>query len=120
MNEPKIYCNGVFVREKVLGTGHSLMNVAVKIEDFIAFAKQHGTDGFVKLVIEKRREPSDKGITHSVRLDTWKPSGQARQPAPQQGAPRLSNGGVDFKKMLQKKEQPKLNLDSDDSDSIPF
>lgn len=119
MNEPKLYCNGVFVREKVFDSGRAVMNVAVNIADFIKFADEHGSEGYVRIVIEKRQQPSDKGITHSVRLDTWKPSGQARQPA-QQGAPRLSNGGVDFKKMLQKKEQPKLNLDSDDSDSVPF
>jgi hypothetical protein len=113
--EQRIYLNGFFVREKEFGNGRSVMNVAVKIQDFIDFANQHGTDGFVKIVIEKRREPSDKGLTHSARLDTWKPSGQPRQQQSQQPKPAQQ------KPFPIKKEQPKLHLDSDeDGSSVPF
>ncbi len=29
--------------------------------------------GFANIIISKRREPSDKGVTHYVTVDTWKP-----------------------------------------------
>lgn len=116
--EPKIYCNGFFVREKVFDSGRAVMNVAVNVADFIEFADKHGSEGYVRIVIEKRREPSDKGITHSVRLDTWKPTGQPRQ---QRSPNPPNNSGVRSSPAPIKKEQPKLKLDSeDDSSGIPF
>ena len=122
--EPKVYVNGFFIREKEFANGGSIMNVSIKASDFEAFAKQHAVDGYVKIVIERRREPSDKGITHSARLDTWKPSGQPRQQQAQP-LPRTESGGVDFKKMLNrpapiKKEQPKVKLDSQGAYDEPF
>lgn len=110
--EPKVYVNGFFIREKEFQNGGSIMNVSIKASDFEAFAKQHAVDGYVKIVIERRREPSDKGITHSARLDTWKPSGQPRQQPQRAPMQRQQPAPI-------KKEQPKLPLSPDD-DGVPF
>lgn len=41
---------------------------------------------YVRLELKERREPDDRGNTHFITVDTWKPNGStsSRSPAPQQ------------------------------------
>lgn len=32
-------------------------------------------NGWINLVVKERREPSEKGTTHYMEVDTWKPDG---------------------------------------------
>lgn len=78
----KIYLNGAFVREKVFRDGGSLLNVTLTEADInAAFAAHGSTDNrgqrVLRLVIGKRKAASDKGITHWVAVDTYKPTKQA-------------------------------------------
>jgi len=74
MSEEAVYINGIFVREKTFDNGGSSLNVGMKVETLIEeLGKYQDDKGYVNFVIAKRRSPSEKGITHYVKLNTWKP-----------------------------------------------
>lgn len=59
------------------------IRVGVKVEDLIAFAKQHGNDrGYLNLEIKERREVGQYGDTHSVTLDTFDPKAKSESSVP--------------------------------------
>jgi hypothetical protein len=69
-------------KQKSFSNGGSILTIGVKVEDLIAFAKQHANDrGYLNLVISERRETGKYGDTHSVTLDTFTPTRQS-EPAP--------------------------------------
>ena len=41
-------------------------------------------NGFVRVNVNKRKKPSEKGYTHSVTVDTWKPSNTIEAPPPEE------------------------------------
>lgn len=45
------------------------------------------SNGWVNFDVLKRREPSEKGMTHYAVLNTWKPENQEGGPAPAKSAP---------------------------------
>ena len=55
-----------------------IIKLGIKVDDFIAFAKQHVNDrGYLNLDIMPRKEVGQYGDTHSVALDDYvKGSGQ--------------------------------------------
>ena len=55
-----------------------VIKLGIKVDDFIAFARQHVNDrGYVNLDITPRKEQGQYGDTHSVSLDDYvKGSGQ--------------------------------------------
>ena len=53
--------------------GGSQLKMSIKVEDFASQIKELADNGWVNLIISKRKEPSDTGITHYVKVDTWKP-----------------------------------------------
>lgn len=55
---------------------------AEKMMDFIQ--KNKNAKGYVNLNISERREVGEYGDTHSVKLDTWEPSGEKKQSYPRQ------------------------------------
>lgn len=73
--QDKIYVDGVWIKEFTFpSTGNTILKVGVKADELIAFLNKHKDDGgYVNLGISRRQKPSDKGITHTVWLDTWKP-----------------------------------------------
>lgn len=61
-------------KQKTFSNGNSILTLGVKVEDLIAFARQHANErGYINLVIQERREPGKYGDTHSVALDTYEP-----------------------------------------------
>lgn len=42
---------------------------------------------YINLELNEKRQPDTYGNTHSIKVDTWKPS-QAQTPAPRQQAPQ--------------------------------
>ena len=73
METEKKYVNGIVIKEKTFDNGGTQMKVSVKVEDFIAELKAVENNGWANLIINRRKEMSDKGITHYVQVDTWKP-----------------------------------------------
>lgn len=56
-----------------------VIKLGIKVDDFIAFARQHVNDrGYLNLDIMPRKEQGQYGDTHSVALDDYvKGSGQS-------------------------------------------
>ena len=64
--------------EKTFPDGGTLLNVRVKAEVLAAFLEQHtGADGWLRLTIKRRKAVGQFGDTHSVVLDTFKPTPKA-------------------------------------------
>lgn len=71
--EEKIYVNGIVIKEKTFDNGGSQLKMSVKVEDFISQLKSIESNGWANLIVSRRKEPSDTGVTHYVKVDTWKP-----------------------------------------------
>ena len=89
MAEDKVYADGVYIREKTFeSTGNTILNVGIDAAKMIAFLNKHKDErGFVNVGISRRKTESDKGITHTCWLDTWKPKQQGGQPVGRTAAP---------------------------------
>lgn len=65
-------------KEKRFDNGGSVINIGVKADDLIAFAKQHANErGYVNLVVSARRSVGQYGDTHTVALDVRQPRSNA-------------------------------------------
>ena len=76
MPEEKKYINGIIIKEKVFDNGGKQLKVSVAISDLISQLsdiKDRSDSDWANLIIARRREPSDKGVTHYVYQDTWQP-----------------------------------------------
>jgi hypothetical protein len=71
--EEKKYLNGVFIKEKTFDNGGTQLKMSIKVQEFINELKSVEDDGWANLIISRRKEMSDKGITHYIHIDTWKP-----------------------------------------------
>ena len=61
MAQDRVYINQCSLREKTFDNGGSLINAAFKVSELQEHADENG---WVNLVIAKRREVSEKGATH--------------------------------------------------------
>ena len=77
MAQDRVYINQCSLREKVFDNGGSLINAAFKVSELQEHADENG---WVNLVIAKRREVSEKGATHYA----YKSEYQRQNPQPQQ------------------------------------
>jgi len=75
MSEKK-YLNGVFVKEKQV-KDFTVLKCSIKLEDLKEFVND---SGYVNFDLLKRKEASEKGITHYAVLDEWKPEKQPEKP----------------------------------------
>ena len=67
------YINGILIKERTFDNGGSQMKISIKTEDFINELKEVDDNGWCNLIMNRRQEPSDKGVTHYLKVDTWKP-----------------------------------------------
>ena len=65
----KTFINKCSIKKKEFENGGSVMNCAFNIEEL----QRHAKDGWIRLVISKRRSPSEKGHTHYAYVDTFVP-----------------------------------------------
>ena len=97
----RTYLDGAYATEKTFPDGGSLMKLKLKADRLRAFVDAHTDDkGYLRLVVSKRRQPSDKGETHTVYLDDWTPDPSKRR-------------GSD-------KPEPSMATDLPDLSDIPF
>ena len=73
MPEEKNYINGMIFKEKVFDNGGSLLKLSIKVSELIQQLEVISDNDWANLIISRRKEPSDKGITHYAFEDTWKP-----------------------------------------------
>lgn len=91
-----IYAPGTYCRSKTFADGGEIVKLSIHADKFIEFLRDHADEkGWVRLEIIKRREPKDD-ITHSVRLDTWKPTRRDDPPPKQAPAPTDAKDDLPF------------------------
>lgn len=66
----KIYCGNGRVIKTQFG---ELMKLSFTEEDLQAM-QDNLSNGWINVVVKERREPSEKGTTHYLEVDTWKPN----------------------------------------------
>ena len=83
----KKYINGVFIREKVFDNGGEILNLSVLGDQFMRQLKdimvEKGNVN-INLVISRRKEVTDTGISHSMYVDTYEPKDYNDTNDPQQ------------------------------------
>ena len=88
MAQDRVYINQCSLREKVFDNGGSLINAAYKVSELQEHADENG---WVNLVIAKRREVSEKGATHyAYKSEYQRQNSQPQQemaPTPSQQQP---------------------------------
>lgn len=94
MDKEKIYFNSIFCKETRFG-----IRLSGKVDEII---KQLGDNtnekGYINLEIKKRREPSDKGLTHYIEVDTYmnKSQDEKRANPVSRDEERLSDDSLPF------------------------
>jgi hypothetical protein len=73
MMEQKIYVGGATEKSGNFGSFHK---ISFKREDLELMMQNLNAKGYVNLNMNKRKEPSQYGQTHSLVIDTWEPSTQ--------------------------------------------
>lgn len=74
--EEKNYAPSAWFREKKFQNGNSIISLQGKTEDLIKWLRDITNEqGLFRATIGKRHKPSDKGLTHCMWQDTWKPTG---------------------------------------------
>ena len=76
MTEKK-YVNGLIIKERTFDNGGTQLKASIAVKDLVEQLKQEDDNGWVNIVITRRKEPSDKGVTHYAYIDPWKPTIQS-------------------------------------------
>ena len=79
MAQDRIYINQCSLREKVFENGGSLINAAFKVSELQEHADENG---WVNIVIAKRREVSEKGATHYAYKSEYQRQNNQQQSQP--------------------------------------
>ena len=81
----KIYCGNGRVIKTQYG---ELMKLSFTAED-LQKMQENLSNGWINVVVKERRTPSEKGTTHYLEVDTWKPEPRDGDsaPAPKASAP---------------------------------
>ena len=75
-NPEKNYINGIIIKEKVFDNGGSILKVSIKTEEFQDQVNAITEKGWANLVLAKRKQKSETGITHYCYVDDFKPTVQ--------------------------------------------
>ena len=71
MPENKNYLNGAVIKEHAFDNGGTILKVWIKVDEFIEQLESIEKKGSANILIQKRKEPSEKGVTHYIVEDTW-------------------------------------------------
>jgi hypothetical protein len=66
----------MIIKEKTFDNGGTQLKVSLKVEELTNQIKELDDNGWVNLIITRRKEPSDAGVTHYAYVDPWKPKKQ--------------------------------------------
>ncbi len=118
-NEKKevVYVPGLLIKSREVtfnsGETSTILKTSVKADELIAFLQEKkNAKGWVTIDIKERREPSDKGYTHTAVLDTWEPTQGGNSQSESKPAQKATPKGTGKK--------PAAPVVEDDDDNIPF
>jgi hypothetical protein len=81
MADKKQYVPKSSAKEKIFNDGGSIIKLSFDARELADFVQHNqNSSGWITLVVSKRREPSEKGATHSIYLDTWQPNRNGAAP----------------------------------------
>jgi len=80
MSEEKKYVNGIIIKEKTFDNGGTQLKISIKNDEFISELNALEDRGWSNLIVSRRKEPSETGITHYAKVDPWKPTKQIAKP----------------------------------------
>jgi hypothetical protein len=87
-DEQKTYINGISAKQVTFTSGKSILKLNINVAKLIEQLQQHANEkGYVNLGISERREKGKYGETHTVWLDTWKPTPKHEAPDVPKPAP---------------------------------
>jgi hypothetical protein len=76
--EVKTYINGISAKQVTFESGKSILKLNIHVGKLIEQLQQHVNEkGYVNLGVSDRKEKGKYGETHTVWLDTWKPTPRA-------------------------------------------
>ena len=84
-NQEKIYVGGA---KEMTGNFGSFHKISFSQNDLNMLMENLNEKGYVNLAMNKRREPSQYGQTHSLVIDTWRPDPQQSQQFQQNAHPQ--------------------------------
>ena len=73
MPEKPNYLNGMIIKEKVFPNGGKQLKIWVKVDEFVNELKSIENKWSANIFISRRKEVSEKGVSHNVYEDTYKP-----------------------------------------------
>ena len=77
MPNEKNYINGIIIKEHKFDNGGKILKIGIKVKEFTENLKSCEKDKdfteWVNVIIARRKTPSDKGMTHYMFEDEWKP-----------------------------------------------
>ena len=120
MNEQKIYVGGATEKSGNFGAFHK---ISFKREDLELMMQNLNAKGYVNLNMNKRKQPSQYGQTHSLVIDTWQPSeSQQFQQGqhPQHQAPVYVPPQESFKDIAPMTGSDPQQTVDDEDDDLPF
>lgn len=81
MAEPKEYWPKSGAKKIEFSNGGSMLKLNFHVETALAWLKTHANDrGYITINVSERRTPGERGDTHCMWLDKWKPDfNKARQ-----------------------------------------
>ena len=84
----KVYINGVSAKQVTFESGKSILKLNIHVGKLIEQLQQHVNEkGYVNLGVSERKEKGRFGETHTVWLDTWKPTPKHETPDVPKPAP---------------------------------
>lgn len=85
-----IYLPGSSVKERQTSFG-VILKLGLNAEKTIEFINANKNErGYINFDISPRKAPSDKGETHTIKLDNWQPNQAQGSAAPQQAATKAA------------------------------
>ncbi len=108
-DEKKNYAAGFWIREKTFQNGNAILNCSGDTAKFIDWLRSiTDENGQFRIGISRRKETSDKGISHTIWQDTWKPT-QRRDGS--DSTPPVKTDPAPWEKPISKTEE---------TDNLPF
>lgn len=107
MSEQKVYVGNATEKQGNYGTWHK---ISFSREDVELLMQNLNEKGYVNIVMNQRRQPSQYGATHSLNIDFWQPQPQGQMPqAPQANNFQNPQAVNSFQQGQNQQFQPPIN-----------
>ena len=73
MNEDKDYVNSIIIKELVFPNGGTSLKVSIRTQELKDHLDKIDNNGWSNLIISKRKQKKDNGVSHYAYVDQFKP-----------------------------------------------